>query len=206
MLKRFGILLLVIVCLLSSLTSCGQLVRILFSPIGGFQTVYRQGLDEHVYGDLDYSLSGIIPSGMLTEFEYEDGDYHGYLQAGLEKYSPWPLGKTFIYLVYDATVYTEAKTYMLQNMLTSHSEEHTVEQIGEYVFYHFQYVDYTGYWWGYNDELRTLYFFGLYNSDYPTDITSTGETYAARASTLYEKEGFAGILREYYSEYYDFGI
>ena len=212
MLKRFGILLLIIVCLLSGLTSCGQLVRILFSPIGGFQTVYRQGLDEYAYGDLDYSLSEIIPIGMLTKFKYEAGDYHGYLQAGSEKYSPWPFGKTFMYLRYDDSVYEIAKEYMKEHAFNDYVihldpvpplEERIVYAENGYVIYA---SPLTGFWFGFNDELRTIYSFGLYNSDYPTDITSTGETYAARAIALYEKEGFAGFLREYYSEYYDFGI
>lgn len=198
MIKKLGILMLVFV-ILCSLLSCKN-----------SETIYIHGLDEFGYGRLDYSLCwyDFISDGMLTFCEYEDGDFWGYLHEGVDMFAPWPFGKTFLYLQYDADTYDSAKEYMCQ-------KERPVAYMATLEYAENGYVIYCkhneeppawGFWFGFNDERRTLYFFGLYNSDYPTHITETGETYAARAIALYEKEGFAGFLREYYSEYYDFGI
>ena len=193
MIKKLGILVLVFVVLCNILCSCGI----------AWKAVYEHGLDNFNYG-WDYSLTLLIPEGMLTEYEYIDGDFWGYLQEG----DPWPFGKTFIYLQYDGDTYESAKEYMCEKEGSEANMETPEYAENGYVFYCTITDEFPawGWWFGFNDELKTLYFFGLYNSDNPKAITSTGETYAARAIALDEKEGFAGFLREYYSEYYDFGI
>ena len=205
MIKKLGNLFVTLI-LIISLNSCGSL-----SSMHIFDQ-YLHGLENYSYGALDYSIcsESFIEPALLNEYAYLDGNFEAYMKASESFFNFPPFAKSFIYLQYDANTYESAKQYMIENLQHSYaiSIESSIYAENGYVFYckTIEAPPSWSFWTGFNDELKTLYFFGLYNSDYPTDITSTGETYAARAIALYEKEGFAGFLREYYSEYYDFGI
>ena len=171
------------------------------------KTIYNQGLQEYNEGSLDWGVCAyLLPEDMLTAYAYTNGDYFEYGNAGYYYLfsSVAPLATSSMYLEYDAETYEAAKQYMLENSTLAKEPVYTEQG---YELYHCLELEQAYYpppvvypewaiWRGFNDEKRTLYFFGLYSSGEEAD----------KAVGIYEEEGFKGYLKEYYSGYYDFGV
>ena len=188
--------------LLLSMTSCS----ILFpnSPLFS-NNIVHSGLDEFSAETSSTGLTKhLIPQDLLTKYTYTEGDYHFFDNVYItEAY----VEKVFLYLAYDESVYADAKQYCLdtfQNLSTENVKEYNgyvfAENLDRAIAYN-EIVDSrnkaypnTFVMFGYHDTLKHLVFIGFSCGDDHDESAALADT------------DFGAFLKEFYGEYYDFGV
>ena len=135
----------------------------------------------------------IIPEDFLDKFAYVDGYCCHFCYCKSFEYSI--SDRALVYIKYDDDIYSEAKSYVFENLELSGE---AVETYNGYIFYN----NYSGRWsidypykflrFAYNDSKNALIFIGCYTSnDFDKNIELTASDWGA-------------FLEEYYGDWYDF--
>lgn len=184
------ILCLLLVCSSLLMTSCGK-------------TIKKTGINFFNYDDSEYGISNfLIPPGFLELYEYKNAGYYFYSQTDSiyekTKNECFCYDQTLMCLKYDESQYILAKSYMFDNMSLNLQEEY---RYGAYIFYeNMSFVNYLKiksvkygrfpYQYtmaGYNDEINTLLFLGLYCADGFTNIDIFPSDFEEHVLTMYKE-------------------
>ena len=165
-----------------------------------FITEY-EGLETFGEGNSDMSLcQEVIPSGMISKFEYSNGNHFFISKYELTKYE---VQKVLLYLTYDADTYTDAKAFASTNL---HLVERSDETVSNYVFFdNYGYekfykegrgmVDYPNFYRmvAFDDDNYTIVFFGMYIPDNSIHLGNDD------SPTTFDDH-----LKYFYGDWYDF--
>ena len=165
-----------------------------------FITEY-EGLETFGVGNSDMSLcQEVIPSGMISKFEYSNGNHFFISKYELTKYE---VQQVLLYLTYYADTYTDAKAFVNTNL---HLVERSDETVSNYVFFdNYGYekfykegrgvLDYPTFYRivAFDDDNYTIVFFGMYIPDNSIHLGNDD------SPTTFDEH-----LKYFYGDWYDF--